>query len=281
MNEVDKDLSERYRAAARDEPPQHLDAAILAASKRAVGAQPKPAGAPSSLRRWYVPVSLAAVIVLSVVVTLRVEQERPEMVVVDAVPMVREKKQEAAAQVPAAPVAAPQEKQRGDALPQIERPRAPAAATGAASGKDAVSVVREKIEDTARQAAEPSAAPRAAPPVPRRAAEPDAKPAEGTLEARRADALRSVELGQARGPAAAAESASGSVASNVAQMAKTSQAADAAKRELAPADWLERIAELRKAGQDKQADEELAEFKRRYPDYKIPEPMIERIAPRK
>ncbi len=54
-----------------------------------------------------------------------------------------------------------------------------------------------------------------------------------------------------------------------------------AKRELAPEEWLERIADLRKQGRDKDADEQFAEFKRRYPDFRIPEPMIERIAPHK
>ena len=54
-----------------------------------------------------------------------------------------------------------------------------------------------------------------------------------------------------------------------------------AKRELAPEEWLERIADLRKQGRDKDADEQFAEFRRRYPDFKIAEPMMERIAPRK
>lgn len=63
--------------------------------------------------------------------------------------------------------------------------------------------------------------------------------------------------------------------------AKPAQSAALAKRELAPEQWLERIAELRTLQRDQEADEQLAEFKRRYPDYKIPEVMIERIAPRK
>jgi len=39
----------------------------------------------------------------------------------------------------------------------------------------------------------------------------------------------------------------------------------------APEAWLARIAELRKAGRQREADESLAEFRKRYPDYKIPE----------
>lgn len=54
-----------------------------------------------------------------------------------------------------------------------------------------------------------------------------------------------------------------------------------AKRELAPEEWLERIADMRKQGRDKEADEQFAEFKRRFPEFRISEPMMERIGPRK
>jgi hypothetical protein len=47
--------------------------------------------------------------------------------------------------------------------------------------------------------------------------------------------------------------------------AKLSEAA------LTPEDWLKRIAELRKQGREREAQESLAAFKKRYPDYKIPE----------
>jgi hypothetical protein len=40
---------------------------------------------------------------------------------------------------------------------------------------------------------------------------------------------------------------------------------------ITPEAWLERIAELRKQGRTREAEESLAEFKKRYPDYKIPE----------
>ena len=60
-------ISRRYRELSREEPPRHLDDAILAASRRAVAS-----------RRWYVPLAAAAVIVLAVAVTVHVERERPE-----------------------------------------------------------------------------------------------------------------------------------------------------------------------------------------------------------
>lgn len=60
------DVRERYRTAVRgDTPPETLDAAILAASRRAVGAGPRAAG-PCGVARWRAPLAAAAMIVLSV-----------------------------------------------------------------------------------------------------------------------------------------------------------------------------------------------------------------------
>jgi hypothetical protein len=42
---------------------------------------------------------------------------------------------------------------------------------------------------------------------------------------------------------------------------------------LTPEAWLARIAELRKQGRKREADESLAEFRKRYPAYRIPEPL--------
>lgn len=251
MREVDKDLSERYRAAVREEPPAHVDAAILAAAKRAVGSRPHSAGAPRSLRRWYVPVSLAAVIMLSVIVTLRIERERPEIGVPDSVPVVREKEQKLAQQAPEARAAAPV---------------SPSAAVASSPAPKPASV----------QPAAPVFVPD---PKPARDAAPE--------ERQREDSLRSADA--ARGPAAsgnvAGSDALGRMRSEAREMsapaAKPAQSPVPAKRERAPEEWLERIAELRKLQRDREADEQLDEFKRRYPDYKISETMTERIAPRK
>src|SRR5688572_32854692 len=65
-------LARVYGAAPRDEPPAHLDAAILAAARREVGARPRPLAA---LRTWRVPVSIAAVVVLSVSLVTLVREE--------------------------------------------------------------------------------------------------------------------------------------------------------------------------------------------------------------
>lgn len=65
-HERDERVSAAYRGLGREEPHAGLDAAILAAARR-----PR--------RRWAVPVSIAAVLVLAVGVTLRVQLDEPEL----------------------------------------------------------------------------------------------------------------------------------------------------------------------------------------------------------
>ncbi|MBI3375876.1 MAG: hypothetical protein HY017_29510 [Betaproteobacteria bacterium] len=263
MSEVDKDLSERYRASARDEPPAQIDAAILAAAQRAVASQPWPVEAPRPLRRWYVPVSLAAVIVLSLVVTLRIQREQPELALPDAPPAaVREKEQKTVEKTPEPRAAPPAE--------VVLRP-APKSAP-------------------AQAAAQPAAPGFAVDPKPRRDAGPP--PAAREEIAAESKPIRDA----APAPQASAEAASGRIAENTVELSaaagarREARAMSApapaapqmalAKRELAPEEWLERIAELRKQGRDKEADEQFADFKRRFPEFRIREPMMERIAPR-
>ena len=44
-----------------------------------------------------------------------------------------------------------------------------------------------------------------------------------------------------------------------------------------PEQWLERIAQLRQQGKHDEADKALAEFRKRYPDYRIPEAMRKKV----
>jgi len=69
----DRELSARYRALPDEVPPASIDAAVLAAARRDVEMRRA-----SGLRRWTVPVSIAAVVLLSVLVTLRIDGERPD-----------------------------------------------------------------------------------------------------------------------------------------------------------------------------------------------------------
>lgn len=71
----DPGLDRAYAATERAEPPRGLDEAILAAAHREAGARPR---ALSALRAWRVPVSLAAVVVLSVTVVTLMHEEGGE-----------------------------------------------------------------------------------------------------------------------------------------------------------------------------------------------------------
>jgi len=194
--ERDARVSERYRALGREQPPPELDAAILAASRRRHS-------------RWVVPVSIAAVVVLAVGVTLRVQlEERKDAEDIALSPRVM--------QAPASPPAALES--RAQAAPEAA---APPAAPAAAAAPQLGARKREAPAEASADRAEPAG---------------------------RASA--GVAVGKLSAPPET------------------------------PEQWLERIAKLRDAGKAREADESLAEFKRRYPDYRISEALRARIAPR-
>ena len=74
-----------------------------------------------------------------------------------------------------------------------------------------------------------------------------------------------------------AASAAGAPAAPPASTAKTRVQARALANIESPEQALEHITALRKEGKDDEADKALAEFRKRYPDYRIPETMRERV----
>jgi len=214
--ERDARVAERYRALGREQPAPELDAAILAASRR------RP-------RRWAVPVSIAAVVVLAVGVTLRVQmEERKDAEDVTLSPRVMQ------TPAPADEVA---RQSRRDSAP-APAPASPPAAL-------------ESRAQAAPEAAVPPAAPAAAA-APQLGARKREAPAEASAD--RAEPAGRASAGVAVGKLSAPPET--------------------------PEQWLERIAKLRDAGKAREADESLAEFRKRYPDYRFSEAMRARVAPR-
>ena len=246
MAEEDRDpkVSQAYRALEREEPPRALDEAILAAARREVGARPAPLVAPVGRRRWYFPVAAAAVIVLSATVALRIWYEPPEM---DG----------------ASPEPAPPAGQKRADEPPAARDELRAKTQPGGSQRGVVSGV-EPLKDASPPLKEPPRIPESKVEAPAAAPEPKR------------------EQGAPRSPESAVtgrlskESAARPMMQQRAAPEPAEERTRSATVEESPERWLERIAELRRQGRDDEADRQLAEFRKRHPDHKVPEAVLRR-----
>ena len=241
----DDAVSRRYRELAPEEPPRALDEAILAASRRAAQARPAPLVAPTGRQHWYVPLAAAAVIVLAAGLGLHLQLERPG--VEDVTPP--------SPAVLKAPPPKVQEKPKA----AEEKPRVAQAAPARPTGKQTEAPV---ARDEAPQPFKDESLARTAP-------SPDPTAAESrAMAAPRQQAMRAPAA--APPPAGARADAEQSVASGA--VAKRAMGMDET-----PEKALERIAELRKAGKHDEADKALAEFRKRFPDYKMSDEMKAKV----
>lgn len=268
MDERDKPMNDApgvtYRSLPREEPPAALDAAILAAAR---GSVERPAG-----NRWAKPAAIAAVLVLSVGVTLRIAEERPEVQLQPAVPP---PPASVAVPPPAEPIDRPAPP-AASSLPEKTPARQPKAqavpaekrelAAPSAEGRAEVASSASERADNAPQASERVAAPPTAPSA-------AASPSTVFVPSPRADSAQSA-------PAQVSPSAGASGApAALAERSATRSAARPAVPAEAPEAWLKRIVELRAQGRDREADESLAEFRRRHPGYAIPPELLKAIEP--
>lgn len=279
----DEELSRIYRDAEAPQPPQRVDDNILAASRRVAGVRPRPAGA-GFARRWGTPVALAAAVVVTFTLTLVAFEQRsgPDIVVSEA-PI--------ADRPPKAFPAEPKLTDRLERPPPAElQPIAPAPATPPVAAR----------RDSPAQRATGSAAP-GAPPVAGRPAfvpeiprtsevlrkreearpAPAAAPAANSHSSERAvsgqrapvpEAQRGPEVPQQAEPGAAVGGLRESTVlrSGVTGGMSGSLAAPEAK-ERTPEKWIEDIRSLKTQGKTAEVERELAEFRKRYPDYRLPE----------
>ncbi|MGH8560966.1 MAG: hypothetical protein ACRES4_03290, partial [Nevskiales bacterium] len=219
------EVSRLYREAPADVPPPELDAKIRAVARRELAAR-RP--------RWMMPLSAAAVLMLSVGVLLRMQQEG-----VTSIPV-----EEAATQAPAATFQTPPE-----SAPIVTEP-APDATATPVPRTDAPAAERSR-ESEAHESegvvAEPFPAPAPAPA--RRKTQP-----QSANEAVSAPSRDASETSMSP-PAAAGDAAR----------------AERSAPERAPQDWIEHIRRLRAEGRDTEAAAELKTFRERYPDYPLPE----------
>lgn len=140
-------------------------------------------------------------------------------------------------------------------------------------------ITREPPAESKRADAAPPAAPSAAQPPARPAAPPavaDSLPSRPAAEpAARAQAKVEARMRPEARDAQPAEEGARRESSAMARPAPAPMAAAAPPEK--PERWLERIAELRSRGRHAEADRELAEFRRIYPNYNLSEVMRERV----
>jgi hypothetical protein len=257
MSEEQK-ISQRYRELSREEPPRALDDAILAASRRAVESRPAPLVVPAGPRRWYFPLAAAAVVMLAVAVTVHVERQHEKLELAEAPvavsPTAREE-QAAAAQAPAeAPRAF---------TPEPKPVPAPAQAPSAAA---------DSRELRAQRDAEPLAdlqKAQKAPASPAPAAPPEASS--------RQDAVSGMRESPQAKPAAPMREEARARASRAPDSAPAVAGALGASAYASPEQWLQGIDDLKRQGRHDEAEKQLAEFRKRYPDYRIPEAILEKF----
>lgn len=238
----DSRISQRYRDLPREEPPRHADDAILAAARRAVVPRRS---------RWYVPVAAAAVILLAVAVTLHVERERPDdaenLVAMKAEPAVPSEEARVLQAPPAAP--APSPPPRKGFVPDPKPQAAPAPQPASPPLADSAAQGREEYE--------------------RRAA---------AAELARLQAER--ELPRAERQAAASARADSAEEPRRSRPAAASSSLGAVTADRSPEQWLLRIDDLKRQRRHEEAQKELTEFRKRFPDYRIPEAILEKFETR-
>jgi len=322
--ERDPGLDRLYREGARDEPPARLDAAILAAAHREAGARPRPLSA--RLHAWRVPMSIAAVVVLSVSLVTVVQEEGGDRLAQPPAPRMDSAARNEAfdlAKTPGQPAASapPLAAPEPEKAPARKAPAAAAARDQAAevagTAQSERALARSGPDTVAIRPAEPAppAPAPAPPPVPFVRDEPTA-PLAATAPATAGSGAGGAATEESRRPAAApaarpaprmmareaapradeppaqAEDAMGALRSQAGAPAagqpRARAEAGARKAAPAPADaafvaaqvkaldaqpperWIERMEALRREGRVADADELLAEFKRRFPAHPLP-----------
>lgn len=257
--ERDPVLDRVYAARSRDEPPVSLDDAIRAAVRREVRAKPRAFQA--ALGGWRVPISIAAILIVSVTVVMLMREERGEL------PQVAPREENASGALhqqtvrPAlrdsAEESRPQQPENRAPKPLPEGQRTTPASPGAQSALPSQSAALERMKDSG--AASGSGALEAAPSAPK--ASPGAAPVPGEASGMRPDFKPSAA---SRPPLREAESPRDQPATSVAGSPWSGLDAEP------PEKWLERIEQLRRAGRTADAEEMLAEYRRRFPSRPLP-----------
>jgi hypothetical protein len=258
----DHELSRVYSEGAWPEPRRQIDDAILEASRRAARARHP------VLHRWGPPLALAATVVLGISLALLVTENESMR---DAGGLLR----------PQEPVGARAAKKREAAAPATPAPGAEAPRAEPPPARELFSSPMGPTESKPAPASKaPPAAPALTPPAlakrtPPPAAAKSAAPQPPAPAPQRTDRIRR-ELDQLEENRQTREAAAAAPASQAADAAAPAGVGDvrsivAAPVARSPESWLDDIRKLRSAGRSADAERELAEFRKRYPDYRVPD----------
>lgn len=274
----DAALARRYREAgdqAGMAPPPALDAHILAAAHAAV--QPSATENRSQLakpRAWWqrlsLPIGVMATTLLAVMLSLMVQRQAPETL----------EHEPPATKVPPAP--ATERAADAAAAPAVAPAAVPGARNESASRPAEKKAVQQPVPPAAFPAPAASGVPAAAPlpappqaPVPATVA-PATTPASASSETATVSRLKAESTNEAR-VGSLADRAQEPEARAVRQKAAPAVAAPvglgAARGEAVQtaSAWLEEVRELKRQGRDEEAARRLAEFRKAYPGYVLPE----------
>jgi hypothetical protein len=241
------ELSRLYADAPQIEPPDHLDAAILAEAHRAVNARP---GAKPK-RRWAIPLGMVASLFAVVMIGLQLPHMLQE-------PALQQAPMEAR-------VAASMDESAAVPEPPAKQARSRSLAMDSAKSE----IAANKPAPVEAEAYAQPAAPMAAAPAPVARRSELREEAAGTLaKEKKSNDVGGSNLTDAlehRAPAAAVQASPAPV-----QLERALKKDEADKASLRPEEWLARIGKLKQEGKLEEAKKELAEFKKRYPDYPVP-----------
>lgn len=263
----DPELERIYRAAGGEEPPSHLDDAILAAARRSVASRPKPMRV--AMRQWGPPVALAATLLLAVTLSLMVFEEQKELDI------------EKAAQAPSKPAPVQRQEPPSEFAGKREQASPPRSELSRSREESA----RSDRPAVAQPAPRPDAASQAeisGPAVPAEQAQPSPAAAPSAPPA---ELMRSRDAAPGRPSANDARTVPSPAPSpqNVplgARLGERREASGAAKApELAaagaerrtPEQWVELIRKLKAGGKSEEAQRELEALKREHPAYRLPD----------
>jgi hypothetical protein len=281
-SKLSAELSRLYANTPRDEPPAALDDAILARARREVGEGPSGIVAPASQpkrQNWGPPLALAAVVVLSVSLVLTMEHERPEGVYVPRTSNPGSSSAPAKQTPPESGTTDQRATSPTAAQPRANETEPPRARNAAPPGETSASkpVVPQDMPAARRAEPFPASPVPSRQAIPAETAQPNAGAGVLAPQTERRDAIppASAPAAPLPAPAYAPAPVATPPASMKAQSARSATTQDNAvvpgPSDDSPQAWIARLDELKKQGRTREFRDSLAEFRKRYPAYPIPE----------